>query len=444
MFTEPTVIILGAGASLDYDFPLGDALVKNIINGLRTLKLDEIITGAPWAEKRKENDFGLHPYQALISYLWGSSHDNEENAAIQAYKQANFHTNLLKGLEATIDQHRSIDAFLRENPGQQKIGKLYIALEILRHLACKKSFQENNVDYNPKISPSNESGWYGRLIQQIKKGANSGDDLIKDQLTVITFNYDTSLEIYLESNFNKHSELFKGVDYRDYVKILHVYGEVKFRPIVRGENNFRIFGRQVVESAESIRITHEDDHNLKEIQDALYKAKDIYSFGFSFDSLNCERIKLEDALKFKCGNVCFYNHRNHPNVNLQLSKFRIPASNIVSYDKQIRQLIDEGLFATPFLYSPSSLFGTDSEFIDRIQDIKNWKIQPTLHGLDYSDYLLKNGLIKGNAEDYAWIKKERISKSSEPYEQVYEYVINLKLKNTISTQDGLCFARKLT
>ncbi len=72
MFDRPTVIVLGAGASADFGFPLGEQLRDQIISGIGALKksLDE--TAFPSLSPTSAHNVGFfkkNPFRALASYI---------------------------------------------------------------------------------------------------------------------------------------------------------------------------------------------------------------------------------------------------------------------------------------------------------------------------------------------------------------------------------------
>ena len=91
MITKPTVLVLGAGASIPYGYPSGAGLVKDIFTH---------ITKNSWREMY--NRCGL---------------DSKEMDALKS--------------ELYLSQKPSIDAFLEHRPEFMKAGKIAIALSLL-------------------------------------------------------------------------------------------------------------------------------------------------------------------------------------------------------------------------------------------------------------------------------------------------------------------------
>ena len=141
------VLVLGAGASKPYGLPLGTELRDSVI--------------------RAENNFAL--YQRVL------------DVEITKYQYAEFTKTLAHS------GFSSVDAFLEENSEWLEIGKAAIALELL-----KAEWKSINNLFPPK-QPKDH--WYETLWSYLK--APSWSTFKKNKISIITFNYDRSLEHYL-------------------------------------------------------------------------------------------------------------------------------------------------------------------------------------------------------------------------------------------------------
>ena len=123
----------------------------------------------------------------------------------------------------------NIDTFLRDHPSLQDVGTFLIALVLLRCEVLCKSVPEN--DYN-KDKNKDSNNWY-RFLIHVLAACDNAEELKKvfldeQKLSIITFNYDVSLEYHLYNSL-KQIEKFQG-DARDFMKefsencIFHVYG----------------------------------------------------------------------------------------------------------------------------------------------------------------------------------------------------------------------------
>jgi len=187
MLKEKTCLILGAGASRPYLLPTSGEL-RNIILGDK------------------------HAEQAFKSLNWDAEH---------VHNPVYFYDRLLKNhvTERSLKNFReeffnaqrvSIDSFLSHRKDDfEVIGKLAIAAAILM---CENERRLN-------------ANWYQWLLERI---IEDGPDFPAQNLSVITFNYDRSLERFLWRAFRHSFKITNGQadEMLNRIEILHVYGEV--------------------------------------------------------------------------------------------------------------------------------------------------------------------------------------------------------------------------
>src|ERR1039458_10590252 len=145
MIEKPTVLILGAGASKPYDYPLGSELKSDIIKSLKIM----LETNTGWVtELGCDNDL-----------IW----------------------DFISKFSAS--PRTSIDSFLNYQKKEfEKIGKIAIVDAISK---CE--------DKN-KFYPKNDD-WYTYLANFLFDC--SFDDISNNKIGIITYNYDRSLEFFL-------------------------------------------------------------------------------------------------------------------------------------------------------------------------------------------------------------------------------------------------------
>ena len=204
MFDEPTVLVLGAGASAPFGYPLGDDLLTNMIKGIRSIASER-----GWSNHRPDRvqqNFVLDPYRALEDFI-------TTNAKLLAPYEIIGSPSALWQLAEELDRssHRTIDEFARTNPGLRDVVKLFISLEIARHTYCPTAFGKFKLEPPPALFAGSRASWYGRLVSQIRAGCTSVLGLEDNNVTVVTFNYDQSLETYLDHEL-PNAEIFKGAD----------------------------------------------------------------------------------------------------------------------------------------------------------------------------------------------------------------------------------------
>lgn len=250
MVSRPTVLIVGAGGSIPYGFPSGRTLMKEVIEGLSQPK-NNLIARIIQAQEYNEND-------------------------MQHFAR-----------ELNLSGHYSIDAFLENRAEFISIGKRAIAAALIPRERDDQLFGSDD-----------SSDWYrylyNRLVQNIKRGANQ-------PLTIITFNYDRSLDHFLYISF-KHTYKVDGPELRKKLanlRIIHVHGLLGHLPLYAptGEpvRKYSPIAEPslIMESANDLRIVHEAAENDPEYMAAreiLEKADRICMLGFGYSPTNISRL----------------------------------------------------------------------------------------------------------------------------------------------------------
>jgi hypothetical protein len=168
---NPIALILGAGASKPYGYPLGGDLRTTIVNLQPELR--DLVASAGFDKK------------AIVQF-------SEEFGA----------SNLT-----------SIDVFLERRQNFADLGRAIIAAAILQ-----------------KDAYVIRGDWYEYLWQQMTRGVPSIDQFSKNRLSVITFNYDTSFERYMINSIRAAYDvpLANAIDAFKAVQIVHVHGSIPY------------------------------------------------------------------------------------------------------------------------------------------------------------------------------------------------------------------------
>ena len=248
MISSPTVLVLGAGASIPYGFPSGFALREQILD--------------------------IHNDRDDVRKLAELGFDVGALGAFQRRFQAS--------------HLASIDLFLKQQPEYAPLGKLCIAACIGR---VEAAFSRKFLDSSAVLSD-----WYPMLWNAIADVPES--EFLANRLSIITFNYDRSLEIFLSFayantyNLNPSAARFKLAQT---VEIVHVYGDLgdlltaTRDSLVEGTT----FGvNELRESLNSIRVIGDRvQANTKTQCGELMGAADrVCYLGFGFAPENCDAI----------------------------------------------------------------------------------------------------------------------------------------------------------
>lgn len=251
MIEKQVVLILGAGASKPYGFPLGQEL------------LQQILTLGP----------GNKSYTRIV--------------------QSGFSEQELKSFQEDLraSGRSSIDAFLETNVNYVRIGKAAIAV-LIAHSEKTGSL----------YSADNAGNWYQYLFELIvsDSGINHQSN---SRLSIVTYNYDRSIEVFLHNALKRLSfpELtFSPNGVYGGIRILHVHGlldELQFDPNSSGRGYGSIKSQEELERViDKISIIHEyekDKGNYPQIHEILRLSESVVFLGFGFHSLNLQRLNVK-------------------------------------------------------------------------------------------------------------------------------------------------------
>jgi hypothetical protein len=248
-----TVLVLGAGASCPYGFPSGFALRKLILEGL-------------YAEN-----------SALFTFL----RDNITGPnGIRAFRD-----------EFAASQMYSIDAFLAQRPQFIDLGKTAIAAVLVQH---------ERVD---KLRGAEQDHWYQYLWNQI---AVSPEALRSANLSIITFNYDRSLEYFLFDAIRAtfHLTSPEAAETLLRIQIFHVYGMLGAPHFLSNEGrpySHELDATSIGIASAGIRVIPEQrdegDQTLHFVFSELQQAQQICFLGFGYDRLNLRRLRMTEIAK---------------------------------------------------------------------------------------------------------------------------------------------------
>lgn len=248
MITKPTAFVLGAGASMDYKYPSGKQL-KDYIVGMTKNKYTY----------RKENDilriFGFD------EHLIREFSDDLEGCGLA-----------------------SVDSFLEGRKELLEIGKVAIAIAIIRHE------QKNHLR-------NSENDWYEYIFQIMK---TSFEEFGNNSLSIITFNYDRSLEFFLYSaikkSYGKSTQEVVGA-FKS-IPIEHVHGIV-CEPDWWNETGWdysaELSYERIDEAKDEIKIMYDPSilENFLPAKEILRNSKRIVFLGFGFHDENIIRLDLD-------------------------------------------------------------------------------------------------------------------------------------------------------
>jgi hypothetical protein len=275
MIETKTCLVLGAGASAPYGLPTGTEL-RDLI--LVTRSVDGRATALKFPCRGHGRPFDRRTFDGPPARASQEAHDAWNNLLSTTTYAAG-----LKELDTFRDvfsraKRLSIDKFLEHNlENFGDVGKLQIAIAIL-----------NCEDWSVL-----DKGWYAELFNQITP--NRPGDLEEEMLSVVTFNYDRSFEMFFwdafRSTFRLTSQENAAVFGR--LNIVHVYGDLGgLAEVDYGDLE------KASEAAKRINpIRPEAPATQEEISKRLTNAENICFIGFGFAPENMTLFKEIDFKK---------------------------------------------------------------------------------------------------------------------------------------------------
>lgn len=269
MFNNKTVLILGAGASRDFGFPVGEELIGNIIDHIKSMKTGRRIH----AQKLSEMPQFYDPL--------------------------------------------SIDSFLSQNRADKSMvneGKFWIAYDILSRE------QESHLGRRDIERGMRHPNWYRYLFNSVTEGVTPQELIEKPlNLDIITFNYDCSLDYFLYSRVFKSA--FLNSDQKSLLlekikeSIIHIYGHVYPYQWQGGKRENEDYGNWEVDSLylaandclKNIFVVGEDRKNIaenvKKAKERIDGASKVFILGYGFNDENNELLELKNLTK-NVGVIC--------------------------------------------------------------------------------------------------------------------------------------------
>ena len=255
MIDQPTVLVLGAGASKDFGFPLAWDLLQRTVTCAR--------------------DEGF-----AISHLRGLGISPDD----------------ARGFGDALAESRamSVDAFLGTRADLVDTGKVVMSGALIPSEIPSEL-------YTP--SPS----WLHWLSDRM---STTRDTWHRNRLAIITFNYDRVVEHFLHSSLmNRYgmTSLAAAELLENTVRIVHVHGQMGRMPDFRQPGEARPFSpalssEAIRVAASGIKVLHEgsvDDQVVNEARQLIAPAEAVVFLGFGYNPESMARLGLETGLDGK-------------------------------------------------------------------------------------------------------------------------------------------------
>jgi hypothetical protein len=257
VITTKTVLVLGAGASAPYKFPTGTELIQQM------------------------KEFSKQPDEDYIRTLPGPEGNTSK---------------LLPLYRALDKDPPSVDTLLEYRPDLVATAKVVVACILLN--AEKRSLQY-------LWQCNNDEHWYKYLLALLEPFTS----LEKNQLKIITFNYDRSFQHYLfesiEPYYGDAPPEIRAKQVSN-IPVIHIYGSLGPLPWETDKDSIPYGGIGVrrfpmCEASQNIKVWHEGsehavESNFTQAQQWLKEAQRILFLGFGFHEDNIYRLNLKEIL----------------------------------------------------------------------------------------------------------------------------------------------------
>jgi len=255
MIGQSTVLILGAGASVDFGFPLGPDLKIQMQS--RDPRFNRLIgQGGPSAAD-------LDQFERDLSFS-GSS---------------------------------TIDEFLMHRSDLAQVAKMSIAYYVSKH------------EFDHRLTNSNPPNWFQQLFYKLRLGVNSPAEFARQNaLSVVTFNYDRSFErslwLGLSAIYGKfpQAEVLRAYER---VPVVHMHGHLGDLPETAPGNALaraRAYrppesATELVLAAGGIKVISEvastDKSEFTAARSLISPADNVVILGFGYDETNMKHLGLD-------------------------------------------------------------------------------------------------------------------------------------------------------
>jgi hypothetical protein len=282
VFSDPTVFVIGAGASAEYSIAVGDQL-KTKIADLLNFYYDH------GQLPRGDDQIGeyLRRYNQALTGQYGIRQEHLGSARL---------------ISDAMPHALSIDNFIDAHRGNQDIA-LCAKLGIVKAILVEESKSNlaglkdayRGFDFR-SVPPS----WIARLFQMITENVSTSEiNSVFDNVALIVFNYDRCVEAYFPPALQQYYGLTQAQAEQLLTKltIIHPYGvagglDASGRLTVP----FGSTDVNLLEAAQNIRTFSEgiaDPRLGAAIKAALTHAHTLVFLGFSFHPLNMELLEAE-------------------------------------------------------------------------------------------------------------------------------------------------------
>jgi hypothetical protein len=279
MFRAKTVLVVGAGASVEVGLPMGSELLKDIV------KLTDIRF-----HFHQQISGDVQIYNALKLLL------NEGTAVDKLNEHLRVGWQLGKSARQALSIDNVIDAL--EDSKVELISKLGIIRAILKAEAGSDFFKSvDNVPETLNLSSFDDT-WYSSLTKLLTENVRKSEvNKIFNNLEIINFNYDRCLEYYLPISLASYYGMSPDAirEIMQELTIHRPYGAAGRLPWQKDNRPSVGFGQSspqnlanVVQQIRTFTERVEEGEELAAMRGAIGKADRVLFLGFAFHRQNVE------------------------------------------------------------------------------------------------------------------------------------------------------------
>lgn len=317
MHTEPTVIVLGAGASRGFGLPLGSGLRQTIAEDLNIMFDD-------WGQNLESGS-----YQIVDALRLLARQQDGRNGDINPYRVAALQISNSMRLSSSIDEYIE-----RHKDDSRKVhcAKLAISKAILEAERRSSIFVDPRQQNDP-FERAAES-WLAYMLRDVTRGLSKANlPEAFSNLTIINFNYDRCVEHFCHHWFQAVYDLTEGesAEICQALQIYHPYGSLG--PLrYQQQSNYVPYGvdisaTRLIEMSARIRTYSEaleETAHPSYVASALAQTRRMVFLGFGFHSQNVRLLGATEAERTTLR--CYATTQAIPATRIDLIRSAISAS----------------------------------------------------------------------------------------------------------------------
>jgi hypothetical protein len=300
MFHRQTLFVVGAGASAEFDLPVGRELARQI---------GEVMDIRFELGNRPVGTGDMDLYTTLTQQMRSNVQEYQEAAWLIRDGIA-----LAQSIDDFIDLHRS-------NPFVVQYGKAALAKAILKAERGSRLYVNPRIDSSAFDPAKLADTWLVKFAHMLGRGVTRENAReIFDHVSFIVFNYDRCIEYFLQNALRllygiREEEAFSIVGN---LRIIHPYGVVGNAEFGHGRADYVALANQVKTYTE--QMTNADV--LKAVRDEVQSAQCIVFLGFAYHSQNLLMLKPALPMRHK---LIFGTAHGMSNADVEVVSHRLAA-----------------------------------------------------------------------------------------------------------------------